>query len=159
MPRSPSLAAARRSLFALALLASPLPAQPVNTDRDGLALKGYDPVAYFTEQRAVRGDARFTAAHEGATYRFTSAANRDRFQREAARYAPQYGGYCAYGVAGGYKVRIDPEAFTIRDGKLYLNYDRRVQARWAQDVPGYLAKSEANWPGLRDKARRDSPGS
>lgn len=159
MPRSPSLATARRSLFALALLASPLAARPVNTDRDGLALKGYDPVAYFTEQRAVRGDARFTAAHDGATYRFASAANRDLFQREATRYAPQYGGYCAYGVAGGYKVRIDPEAFTVRDGKLYLNYDRRVQARWLKDVPGYLAKSEVNWPGLRDKSRRDSPGS
>ena len=133
--------------------------QPVNTDSTGLALKGFDPVAYFTMGHAMPGDARFTATHEGATYRFATAANRDVFQAEAARYAPQYGGYCAFGVAGGYKVKIDPQAFTVRDGKLYLNYDKKVQERWLSDVPGYLAKSEGNWPGLKTKPRRDKVGS
>lgn len=145
----------------LLLLALPtlLAAQAVNTDAAGLALKGYDPVAYFTLQRATPGDPQFTAEHEGATYRFASAANRDTFRTEAAKYAPQYGGYCAFGVAGGYKVKVDPEAFTVRDGKLYLNYDARVQRRWLEDVPGYLAKSETNWAALRDKPRRDKVGS
>lgn len=150
----------RRLLLLTALVLPALAgAQPVNTDSSGLALKGYDPVAYFTTGQPMRGDPRYTATHEGATYRFSSATNRDAFAREAARYAPQYGGYCAFGVAGGYKVRIDPEAFTVRDGKLYLNYDKRVQARWLTDVPGYLEKSESKWAGLREKPRRDAPGS
>ncbi len=149
-------------LFAfIVLLAAPalLGAQAVNTDSTGLALKGYDPVAFFTVQQPTLGDARFTASHEGATYRFASAANRDTFMKEASKYAPQYGGYCAFGVAGGYKVKIDPAAFTVREDKLYLNYDKGVQARWVKDVPGYLSKSEVNWPGLKDKPRRDRVGS
>lgn len=143
-------------LLVLPALAS---SQPVNTDTAGLALKGYDPVAYFTMGHPMPGDPRYTASHEGVTYRFSSAAHRDAFLKEAAKYAPQYGGYCAFGVSGGYKVRIDPEAFTIRDGKLFLNYDKKVQARWLSDVPGYLTKSETNWPGLKDKPRRDKVGS
>lgn len=152
----------RRAFFCLLVLftvAASAGAQAVNTDSTGLALKGFDPVAYFTVSRAVRGDPQFTAVYDGATYRFSSAANRDIFAREAAKYAPQYGGYCAFGVAGGYKVKIDPEAFAVRDGKLYLNYDRRVQERWLGDVPGYLGKSERNWPELKDKPRRDKVGS
>ncbi len=150
-----SVAVAALLLFVSTLL----PAQGVNTDSAGLALKGYDPVAFFTVQQPTPGDARYTATHEGATYRFSSAANRETFMKEAAKYAPQYGGYCAFGVAGGYKVKVDPEAFTVRDGKLYLNYDKRVQERWLKDMPGYLSKSEANWSGLRDKPRRDKVGS
>lgn len=151
----------RRILLAISVLAVPalMPAQAVNTDSSGLALKGFDPVAYFTMGHAMPGKPEFTATHEGATYRFASAAHRDLFQKEAARYAPQYGGYCAFGVAGGYKVKVEPTAFTVRDGKLYLNYDAKVQARWLNDVPGYLEKSEAKWPGLRDKPRRDKAGS
>jgi YHS domain-containing protein len=152
----------RRLLTAILLLATLTSlgsAQAVNTDSAGLALKGFDPVAYFTMQRATPGDPQYTAVHEGATYRFASAANRDTFAKEAAKYAPQYGGYCAFGVAGGYKVKVDPEAFSVRDGKLYLNYDARVQARWLKDVPGYLSKSEANWSALKDKPRRDKVGS
>ncbi len=149
-----------RTTFALLFLLPALAAaQPVNTDSTGLAIKGYDPVAYFTMGQAMRGDPRFTASHEGATYRFVTAAHRDTFLKEAAKYAPQYGGYCAFGVSGGYKVKIEPDAFTIRDGKLFLNYDRKIQARWLSDVPGYLAKSEGNWPGLKDKPRRDKVGS
>jgi YHS domain-containing protein len=148
-------------VLTLSLLLAPslAGAQPVNTDSSGLALKGYDPVAYFTMGHAMAGDARYTATHEGATYRFASAAHRETFMKEASKYAPQYGGYCAFGVAGGYKVKIDPQAFTVRDGKLFLNYDTKVQARWLSDVPGYLAKSEANWSGLKPKARRDKVGS
>lgn len=127
----------------------------VNADASGLAIYGYDPVAYFTEGKPVEGRAEFTAVHDGATWRFASAAHRDRFIADPAAYAPQYGGCCAFGVAGDYKVKVDPAAWRIVDGKLYLNYDTRVQRRWVADIPGYIAKAAANWPGLRGKPRRD----
>ena len=146
------------SLAPLPFTTSPLSAQrvmQVNTDEGGLAIYGYDPVAYFTDGKPVLGSAAFTATHDGATWRFASAAHRELFVKSPARYAPQYGGYCAFGVAGNYKVTIDPAAWRIEDGKLYLNYDKGVQRRWLADIPGFLAKSERNWPGLRDAARRD----
>jgi hypothetical protein len=155
MRRSP---AAPLALALLLVGAARAGAQPVNTDADGLALQGHDPVAYFTMGHAMPGSPTVTATHDGATYRFATAAHRALFLQEPARYLPQYGGYCAFGVSGGYKVRIDPQAFTVHDGKLYLNYDQRVQARWSRDIPGYLAKSERNWGGLKDKPRRDTPG-
>lgn len=148
-----------RHLMLTAALPAAISAQAVNTDANGLALKGYDPVAYFTMGHAMLGTADLTAQYEGATYRFATAANRDTFMKEAVKYVPQYGGYCAFGVASGYKVKIDPEAFTIREGKLFLNYDKRVQARWSADIPSFLSKSEANWPDLKDKPRKDKVGS
>lgn len=127
----------------------------VNADEHGLAIYGYDPVAYFTEGKPVEGRAEFTARHDGATWRFASAAHRDRFVADPGAYVPQYGGFCAFGVAGNYKVKVDPAAWRIVDGKLCLNYDTRVQRRWVADIPGYIAKAGANWPGLRGKPRRD----
>jgi len=146
-----------RLLLAL-LLALPLAAQRplhVNADDDGLALYGYDVVAYHTEGAPTLGSAAHTATWQGATWRFASAEHRDRFVKDPARYAPQYGGFCAYGVAGDYKVKVDPEAWRVVDGKLYLNYDRRVQQRWSRDIAGYIAKADANWPALRPRPRRD----
>lgn len=122
-----------------------------NVDSSGLALKGYDPVAYFTEEKPVAGKAQFTARHEGALYRFASAANRDAFAAAPQKYAPQYGGYCAFGVASGYKAPIEPDAWTVVDGKLYLNYNRAVRSRWSSDIPGFVAKADANWPTVRSK--------
>jgi YHS domain-containing protein len=122
-----------------------------NVDSSGLALKGYDPVAYFTENRPLAGKTEFTAQHEGATYRFASAANRDAFAAAPQKYAPQYGGYCAFGVAGGYKAPIEPEAWTVVDGKLYLNYNRSVRSKWSSDIPGFIRKGDANWPTVRAK--------
>lgn len=119
----------------------------VNLD-GGVAIKGHDPVAYFTQNAAVAGDAAFTASHDGATYRFASAANRDAFAANPGKYAPQYGGYCAYAVANGYTAPIDPEAFTIVDDKLYLNFSKGVRRRWERDIPGNISKADANWPGL-----------
>jgi YHS domain-containing protein len=122
-----------------------------NVDSSGLALKGYDPVAYFAEGKPLQGKAELTARHEGATYRFASAANRDAFAAAPAKYAPQYGGYCAFGTASGYKAPIEPDAWTIVDGKLYLNYNREVRSRWSTDIPGYIRKAEAQWPAIRSK--------
>ena len=122
-----------------------------NVDSSGLALKGYDPVAYFTEKKPVRGKGEFTAQHEGATYRFASAANRDAFAADPGKYAPQYGGYCAFGVASGYKAPIEPDAWTVVDGKLYLNYNQSVRRQWSSDIPGFIRKAEANWPTVRSK--------
>ena len=122
-----------------------------NVDYSGLAMKGYDPVAYFKHGRPLAGKAEFTARHDDATYRFASAANRDAFVATPEKYAPQYGGYCAFGMAAGYKAPIEPDAWTIVDGKLYLNYNQAVRSRWSGDIPGYVRKADANWPTVRAK--------
>lgn len=120
-----------------------------NIDKStGLAIEGYDPVAYFTDDRAVKGDPAYKADHAGAVYHFASAEHRDLFVADPAKYAPQYGGYCAYGVAKGVKAGIELDKFTIVDGKLYLNYNGSVQKTWRKDIAGYLARSEENWQQL-----------
>ncbi len=118
---------------------------------DGAAIHGYDPVAYFTEGRPVPGDAQFTHPYQGATWRFASSANRDRFAADPQKYAPQYGGYCAYAVAKGSTASTDPEAWSIVDDKLYLNYSSGVQKLWSRDIAGNISKADANWPGLRNE--------
>jgi YHS domain-containing protein len=125
-----------------------LHAQKVNTGRGGLAIKGYDPVAYFTDGRPVKGDPQFTYTFEGATYQFASAASRDRFAKEPARYVPQFGGFCAWAVSRNYTADTDPMAWKVVNGKLYLNYSTRVQAKWEEDVPGNIQKGDGNWPAL-----------
>lgn len=114
----------------------------------GAAASGYDVVAYFTEARPVDGSDAYTAEHEGATWRFASAENRDLFVADPAKYAPQYGGYCAYAVSYGSTASTVPEAWKIVDGKLYLNYSKRIQGRWEQDAPGHIAKADQNWPSV-----------
>lgn len=122
---------------------------PINTTFFGdLAVEGYDPVAYFTEGEPVKGEKKFSLEHEGATWRFSSAENRAIFRENPDAYAPQYGGYCAWAVAQGYTAEIDPEAWAIRDGKLYLNYDDEVQAKWLEDPEGFIEKADAQWPEL-----------
>lgn len=116
---------------------------------DGLAIHGYDPVAYFTDGKPVEGKAEFTHRYEGAVWRFATAANRDAFAAEPQRYAPQYGGYCAWAVSEGYTAPIDPDAWHIENDKLYLNYSKSVQQTWVEDIPGSVAKADANWPGLK----------
>ena len=115
-------------------------------EKDGVALRGYDPVAYFKDGQPVKGAAAYTAVYGGSTFHFASQANREAFVADPTKYAPQYGGFCAYGAAGGYKAAIDPAAFSVVNGKLYLNYDRTVQKEWNKDVPGYIAKADKNWP-------------
>lgn len=145
MRRSLRLAAAL-VLFATAAGAA---LAPVNrTLFGGLAIDGYDPVAYFLDGRPVAGRKEFSFEWRGATWRFASAAHRDLFASRPEAYAPQYGGYCAWAVSQGYTAGIDPAAWTIHDGKLYLNYDLDVQERWRRDVPGHVAKGDVNWPKL-----------
>ncbi|GGK23498.1 YHS domain-containing (seleno)protein [Salinarimonas ramus] len=147
----------RRTLFALPLAlgaAALLRTGPARADADpvytgrfsSLALGGYDPVAYFREGRPVEG----TRAHEtewnGATWRFASADNLAAFEADPEAYAPQYGGYCAWAAAEGYRAPGDPNFWRIVDGKLYVNYDGNVQRTWEGDVSGFIARADANWP-------------
>jgi YHS domain-containing protein len=122
-------------------------------ERNNLAIDGYDPVAYFTEQKPVKGSAQFRSDFLGSTFQFVSTAHRDAFLADPSKYAPQYGGYCAYGTAKGYKAAIDPAAFTIVGDKLYLNYSETVRSRWLSDIPGYIQKADANWPEVQKQTK------
>ncbi len=114
-------------------------------DENQVAIRGYDAVAYFTEGAPVEGDAAFSAEHLGATWLFASADNRDLFVADPDRYAPAYGGWCAYGMALGGKVPIDPNSWKIVDGTLYLNVNPKIQGWWEDDIPGFIAKADQNW--------------
>jgi YHS domain-containing protein len=116
-----------------------------------LAVSGYDPVAYFIDGKPVEGDRAHSHEWQGATWRFATAENLEAFKADPARYAPQFGGYCAWAVSQGYTASADPQAWRIVDGKLYLNYNLDVQETWEQDVPGNIAKAGANWPAVLEK--------
>jgi hypothetical protein len=135
-------------VFATPGLTADGPVKPVNTDSAGLALHGYDAVAYFTERKPVKGAASFEHEWNGATWRFASAANRDRFAQAPETFAPQFGGYCAWAVSRNYTADTDPEVFDIVNGKLYLNYSSLVQLRWKVDRTGNIRKAGQNWPNL-----------
>jgi len=112
----------------------------------GVAINGTDPVAYFTDNKPIAGSPDITAAWKGATWRFATKAHRDTFVADPEKYAPQYGGYCAYAVAEGATASSVPEAFNLVDGKLYLNFSTGVRQLWRKDIPGYIKKANANWP-------------
>lgn len=126
----------------------------VNVDASGLALQGYDPVAYFTLQAAVKGKPELTARHAGATYRFASARHKSLFEADPAKYVPAFGGYCAYGVSKNKLVKIDPEAFQVVDGRLLVQYSKSVRDDFARDTAGNLGKADQNWPALLEKSGR-----
>jgi YHS domain-containing protein len=132
-------------VFMMTILAAQAVAGEINAT-DGVAISGYDAVAYFRQEKPVEGSKAYSVTYKDALFLFASADNRDAFQADPEKYAPQYGGYCAYGTASGYKAPIDPAAFTIAGGKLYLNYDKNVQQSWRQDTPGYIRKADDNWP-------------
>lgn len=113
---------------------------------NGIAIDGTDPVSYFTEGRPVAGDANITHDWMGATWRFSSEANRTAFVENPEAYAPQYGGYCAWAVSEGYTASTTPKAWKIVDDKLYLNYSRRVQRWWERDIPARISAADSNWP-------------
>ena len=116
-----------------------------------LAISGYDPVAYFKEGKPVEGKSDFEWDWNGATWRFANQADLDAFKMNPEAYAPQFGGYCAWAVAQGSTASATPEAWRIVNGKLYLNYSKGVQDKWAQDIPGNIAKANQNWPKVLGK--------
>ncbi len=122
----------------------------VFTSSEG-AIHGYDPVAYFKESKPVKGDKKFSLSWNAATWYFASQANLDAFKASPEKYAPQYGGYCAYGLASGHKAPTVPEAWTIANGKLYLNYNKDVMESWRKKQPEYIQTADKNWPALKDK--------
>ncbi|RZW09073.1 MAG: YHS domain protein [Rhodobacteraceae bacterium] len=146
----------RRSFFAaaaalpvgVALVRPALAASPPVFASDGVAINGYDPVAYFTEGQPVPGDAGITIDWEGAALRFASAENKAMFEAEPGKFAPQFGGYCAYAVSKGATAPTDPEAWTVHNGLLYLNFSTDVRSIWRQDIDGNIAKANENWPGV-----------
>lgn len=115
------------------------------------AVRGYDVVAYFTQGKPIEGKSEFAHKWNNTTWRFASAKHRDLFAANPAKYAPQYGGFCAWAVSQGYTAPVDPAAWRIVDGKLYLNYSKSVQSQWAQDIPGHISKGNNNWPGIKQK--------
>lgn len=155
MRRSPG-GVGRAALFLGGLvlgLAGPAAAvEPVYTPRFGdLALGGYDAVAYFSEGGPQRGSREFEHRWRGAAWRFASEANRARFAAEPERFAPRYGGYCAWAVSRGYTAAGDPLLWKIVDEKLYLNYNKKAQSQWEEDIPGNIARADENWPTLVDE--------
>ncbi len=129
-------------------------ASALNVNSAGVAIHGFDPVAYYTTGEPTKGAASFAATYRGATWHFATAANRGAFLAKPESYAPQYGGYCAMGVAGGAKFDIDPTAWRIENGRLYLNKDPRTQRSWLRDVPGNIVKADEKWPAVKPKPRR-----
>ena len=130
-------------LYSLGLYAT----DPVYATSSG-AIDGYDPVAYFTAGKPVAGKPEFTHEWNGATWRFSSEANRTAFAREPERYAPQFGGYCAYAVGNAYTAKSDPQVWHIEDGKLYLNFNADVRTAWLGKKGEFIASGAKNWPAV-----------
>lgn len=128
------------------------PKTPFNVDSEGVMLHGYDPVAYFTVGKAVEGRRDIEHVWNGVRWRFASPANREAFTKAPERYAPQFGGYCAWAVSRNHVADVDPQAFAVVDGKLYVNYSRLVAARWRLNRDANIARGHQNWPGLRAQA-------
>lgn len=141
-------------ICALSMLgaASAFALDEINTTFFGnLAIEGYDPVAYFTESRPVKGDKKFEFSWKGANWRFSSSENLETFKANPEQYAPQYGGYCAYAVALNDTASIDPTQFTVHEGKLYLNYNKKINGKWLANRDGYIMDADRNWPQLLKK--------
>lgn len=150
----------RRAMIvgALAFAALPMAAwagSPINAD-GGLALKGYDPVSYFGGAGPLKGDPTIVSTHEGVSYRFASRDNKAAFDKAPQRYVPQYGGFCAYPVSYGRKADIDPQAYAIHGGKLYVNYSLDVQKTFEKKPATYIRSADRNWPTVQrlDEATR-----
>jgi YHS domain-containing protein len=145
----------RRLFYAFVLLAgfSALAAAKdlQNLDRDGVAIQGYDPVAFFTDHKPVKGSAQFQSVYHGAKYYFAIADHKAAFDKTPAQYEPQFGGYCAYGTSRGKTVPVKIETWEIVNGRLLLQYDLDVKSKFDKDPQGTLKKADENWPGLVEK--------
>ena len=145
-----------KSLFSAFLLLTTLLAvasakELQNVDRNGVAIQGYDPVAFFTDNRPVKGNAQFQSEYRGAKYYFVSSEHKAAFDKEPAKYEPQFGGYCAYGASQGHKAPIKIEAWQIINGRLLMQYDLGVKDDFNKDQQNNLSKADRNWPGLVEK--------
>jgi YHS domain-containing protein len=136
------------TLLAAFIMASAFSQTTRFNNQNGIAIKGYDPVAYFIQNKAVAGMDAYTFEWSGSQWKFSSQTNLDSFKKAPEKYAPQYGGYCAYGCSENYKAPIDPEAFTILNNKLYLNYSMKVKTGWLKDTTARIKAADANWPAL-----------
>ncbi|HEX4486809.1 MAG TPA: YHS domain-containing (seleno)protein [Terriglobales bacterium] len=123
----------------------------LNVDRDGVGIQGYDPVAFFSDGRPVKGYAQFQSQYHGAKYYFASSEHKAAFDKEPAKYEPQFGGYCAYGVSHGSRAPVKVEASQIVNGRLLMQYDLDVKDSFNKDTQGSLKKADQNWPGLVEK--------
>ncbi len=135
------------ALCAALVHCTPAAAQSPYHAPEGIALEGYDPVAYFTQGRAVRGKPAHELRWDGVLWRFASAQHLESFSEAPERYAPQYGGYCALGVAVGKYRRGDPRVFAVVDDKLYINFSSRIHARWEQRQQGFIRRADQQWAG------------
>ena len=136
--------------LAATVVAVPVFAEDVTHSTPGIS--GYDPVAYFTDGKPVKGSGYHVAMHEGVTYAFANADHKKLFIASPKQYLPAFGGYCAYGVAVGKKFVADPEVWKVVDGTLYLNLDKGIQDKWQKDIPGFIKKGTANWSDIKDKS-------
>lgn len=136
------------AVFYLLTLSPAFAIESINKTSDGVSIKGYDPVAYFIDRKPVKGSREFEYVWMDAKWHFSSAEHRDLFIRNPEKYAPKYGGYCAYAVSQGTTADIDPDAWNIVDGRLYLNLSKRIKDKWSKDIPGYIKKADENWPKL-----------
>ncbi|WP_114767126.1 YHS domain-containing (seleno)protein [Vibrio rhodolitus] len=132
----------------LGVVGSAFAIDAVYSDFFGKAIRGYDPVAYFSQAQPVKGNSDFTYQWNGAEWYFSTQENLIAFMANPDQYAPQYGGYCAWAVSKGYTAKIDPTAWNIVNGKLYLNYSKSVQQTWQQDIDGNIRQGDQNWPRL-----------
>lgn len=123
----------------------------LNLDRNGVAIQGYDPVAFFIDSRSVKGSTQFQSDYRGGKYYFVSAEHKAAFDKDPAKYEPQFGGYCAYGVSHNSRAPIKIEAWQIVNGRLLMQYDLDVKNEFNKDQQGTLRKADQNWPGLVDK--------
>ena len=133
----------------LMLIAGPAIAQEEIFSKSNAAIQGYDPVAYFKDSKPVKGKNEFSYVWKGATWNFVNSQNLNEFKSNPEAFAPQYGGYCAYGVADGHKATTSPDAWTIVEGKLYLNYNKEVQALWKKDQNKYIKVANERWPTVK----------
>ena len=123
----------------------------INASNTGLALQGFDPVAYFTQGEATEGNWKITSVYKDATYRFASEEHKAAFEADPEAYLPQYGGFCAFGAAMGFKFDGDPEYWKVVDGELFLNISADIQERWQSDIPGFIEKADENWKTIAPK--------
>lgn len=136
-------------LFAFVALAQVLAQSSEVFVTDEGAIQGYDAVAYFKEGKPLKGKSEFSTLWNGAQWSFSSKQNLEMFKSNPEKYAPQYGGYCAYGTSEGHKAPTQPDAFTIVNGKLYLNYNKDVRTEWSKNKKERILQADKNWPTVK----------